>query len=48
MDIARGLASRIAGAKLVEIECGHVSNLEDPERFNAVVLEFLQTQEKHK
>jgi 3-oxoadipate enol-lactonase len=48
MDIARGLAERIPGAKLVEIACGHVSNLEDPERFNAVVLEFLQTQEKHK
>ena len=46
MDIARGLAGRIPGAKLVEIDCGHVSNLEAPDRFNAVVLEFLQTQEK--
>jgi 3-oxoadipate enol-lactonase len=43
MDIARGLAHRIPGARLVELDCGHVSNLEVPDRFNSVVLEFLQT-----
>ena len=46
IDIARGLAARIPGAKLVELDCGHVSNLEMPDQFNSVVLEFLQTQEK--
>jgi 3-oxoadipate enol-lactonase len=46
MAIARDLAGRIPGARLVELDCGHVSNLELPDRFNAVVLEFLQTQEK--
>jgi len=46
IDIARGLAGRIPGARLVELDCGHVSNLEMPDQFNSVVLEFLQTQEK--
>jgi 3-oxoadipate enol-lactonase len=45
-DVTHGLASRIPGARLVELDCGHVSNLEVPDRFNAVVLEFLQTREK--
>ena len=42
LDIARAMARRIPGAKLVELErCGHLSNLEQPGRFNAVVLEFI-------
>jgi 3-oxoadipate enol-lactonase len=45
-NVTHGLASRIPGARLAELDCGHVSNLELPERFNSVVLEFLQTQEK--
>lgn len=45
-DIARGVAARIPGARLVMLPGGHLSNLEQPERFNAAVLEFLQTVEK--
>ena len=40
------LAQRIPGARFVEFAgCGHLSNLEQPERFNQVVLEFLVQQE---
>lgn len=40
--IAQDMARRIPGARLVELEgCGHLSNLEQPERFNRVLLEFL-------
>ena len=40
--IARDMARRIPGARLVEIEgCGHLSNLEQPERFNRVLMDFL-------
>jgi pimeloyl-ACP methyl ester carboxylesterase len=46
IEIARGLAARIPGAKLVELDCGHVSNLELPDQFNSTVLEFLQSREK--
>lgn len=45
-EIGRDMARRIPGARLVELDCGHLSNLETPERFNAVVLEFLLQQEK--
>jgi pimeloyl-ACP methyl ester carboxylesterase len=45
-DIARDMAKRIPGAELAVIEdAGHVSNLDQPERFNKVVLEFLLRQE---
>jgi 3-oxoadipate enol-lactonase len=41
-ELARGMARRIPGAELVEIPgAGHLSNLEQPERFNAAVLQFL-------
>jgi 3-oxoadipate enol-lactonase len=41
--IAQDMARRIPGARLVELEgCGHLSNLEQPERFNRVLMEFLQ------
>ena len=41
-DIARDMARRIPGAELAMIEgAGHLSNLEQPERFNQVVLDFL-------
>ena len=41
-ELARRMAQRIRGAQLVTLEgCGHLSNLEQPERFNAVLLEFL-------
>lgn len=44
--IARAMARRIPDARLVELAgCGHLSNLEQPERFNETVLEFLLTQE---
>lgn len=40
--IAQDMARRIPGARLALIEgAGHLSNLEQPERFNQVVLEFL-------
>lgn len=40
--IAQDMARRIPGAQLVELEgCGHLSNLEQPERFNRVLMEFL-------
>jgi 3-oxoadipate enol-lactonase len=40
--IAQNMARRIPGAKLVALEgCGHLSNLEQPERFNRVLMEFL-------
>jgi 3-oxoadipate enol-lactonase len=42
-ELARGMAARIAGAALTIIpEAGHLSNLEQPERFNAAVLDFLR------
>ncbi len=41
--MAREMARRIPGARLVEIEAaGHMSNLEQPERFNRAVLDFLK------
>lgn len=40
--LAREMARRIPGAELVEIEgAGHLSNIEQPGRFNQAVLEFL-------
>lgn len=45
LALARDMARRIPGARLVELPGGHVSNLEQPERFNAAVLEFLETLE---
>jgi pimeloyl-ACP methyl ester carboxylesterase len=40
--VARELAGRIRGARLEEIDgAGHLSNLEQPERFNAAVRAFL-------
>jgi 3-oxoadipate enol-lactonase len=40
--IAQDMARRIPGARLVELEgCGHLSNLEQPERFNRLLMEFL-------
>lgn len=44
-DIARDMAARVPGARLAMLPGGHLSNLEQPERFNATVLEFLQTVE---
>jgi 3-oxoadipate enol-lactonase len=41
---AREWGSLIPDARIVEInEAGHLANLEMPERFNALVLEFLET-----
>jgi 3-oxoadipate enol-lactonase len=41
--LARRMAQRIPGAELAVLEgCGHLSNLEQPERFNATLLDFLQ------
>jgi 3-oxoadipate enol-lactonase len=46
-SLARAMAQRIPGAKLVEIAgCGHLSNLEQPERFNRIVRNFLLRQEE--
>jgi 3-oxoadipate enol-lactonase len=41
-EIAREMARRIPGAELTMFErTGHLANLEQPERFNRVVLDFL-------
>jgi 3-oxoadipate enol-lactonase len=41
-SLARRMAERIRGAELVVLEgCGHLSNLEQPEQFNAALLAFL-------
>jgi 3-oxoadipate enol-lactonase len=43
-QLAERMARRIPGAKLVVLEgCGHLSNLEQPERFNEVLLEFIRS-----
>jgi 3-oxoadipate enol-lactonase len=43
LELVRRMASRIPHARLVVLEgCGHLSNLEQPERFNEVLLEFLR------
>ena len=42
-ELAERMARRIPGAQLVVLaDCGHLSNLEQPERFNDVLLDFLQ------
>lgn len=45
---ARGrlIAQTIAGAKLVELEAAHLSNVEAPEAFNRAVLSFLRAPRK--
>jgi 3-oxoadipate enol-lactonase len=41
-ELARDMARRIPGAELVMFErTGHLANLEEPDRFNQVVLDFL-------
>ena len=43
LELTRRMARRIPGAELVVLEqCGHLSNLEQPERFNDVLLDFLR------
>ena len=43
LELTERMARRIPGAKLIVLEaCGHLSNLEQPERFNQVLLEFLK------
>ncbi len=43
LELTQRMARRIPGAKLVVLEaCGHLSNLEQPERFNEVLLGFLK------
>ena len=46
-ELAREMARRIPGAKLVMFEgTGHLANLEQPERFNQALLDFLLQQER--
>ena len=46
-ELAQRMARRIPGAELAVLEaCGHLSNLEQPERFNEVLLDFLRRHEK--
>ncbi|HEY5898841.1 MAG TPA: alpha/beta fold hydrolase, partial [Burkholderiales bacterium] len=41
--LAHAMARRIQGSELVFMEgAGHLANLEQPERFNQILLEFLQ------
>ena len=47
-ELAREMARRIPGAQLVMFEgTGHLPNLEQPERFNKALLDFLLQQEKN-
>jgi 3-oxoadipate enol-lactonase len=47
LELAHDMARRIPGAKLVMFEgTGHLANLEQPERFNKALLDFLLPQEK--
>jgi pimeloyl-ACP methyl ester carboxylesterase len=42
LEISRQMTARIAGARLTVIEgAGHLSNIEQPERFNRAMLAFL-------
>ena len=42
IELPREMARRIPGAKLAIVEgAGHIVNMEQPERFNEIVLEFL-------
>jgi pimeloyl-ACP methyl ester carboxylesterase len=46
-QLSKDMARRIPNAELVVMKgVGHLSNLEQPEEFNQVVMEFLQRQEK--
>jgi 3-oxoadipate enol-lactonase len=46
-ELAREMARRIPGAELLMLEgTGHLANLEQPERFNKAVLDFLTKKEK--
>lgn len=43
LDVVRAMAGRIPGCVLTEIaDCGHLSNLEQPEAFDRAALEFLR------
>jgi pimeloyl-ACP methyl ester carboxylesterase len=43
VSVAEDMARRIPGARLAVIErAGHLSNLERPDEFNRIVLEFLR------
>jgi pimeloyl-ACP methyl ester carboxylesterase len=43
VQIARDLAKRIPGAELVIMKgAGHLPNIERPERFNEILLDFLK------
>ena len=44
--IARGIQAQIAGAQLVEFNTGHFMMAEDPEQFQKVLGEFLQSLKK--
>ena len=45
-ELARDMARRIPGAELLMLEgTGHLANLEQPERFNSAVLDFLRKQD---
>jgi 3-oxoadipate enol-lactonase len=37
----RGLAERIAGARYVELDAGHISNLERPDAFGRALVDFM-------
>jgi pimeloyl-ACP methyl ester carboxylesterase len=47
LSVARQFEQAIANTKLVVIPgCGHVSNLEQPEQFNAAVRDFCRAQSR--
>ena len=42
-DQTHALAHSITASRLVELDCGHLGNLEEPEAFTAVLADFLRT-----
>jgi 3-oxoadipate enol-lactonase len=46
-ELGRYLAEKIPGARYAELNAAHLSNIEDAERFNREVADFLASEERH-
>ena len=40
-SLGEGIRNAVAGARAVELDAAHLANVEQPEAFNAAVIEFL-------